>query len=244
MFCSNCREEMSAIAADGQKILHCKNCGSSFFEENGINRISTGTAEKLAFEKQGNFILDGEKPCPRDSTKLQLLKNLESVPSNVELFNCPVCRGVFTYPDSLLIFKKAQGAKIKYFKLWNMPLPSVRSVLIIVFVGIIAVSGYFNFQRSLAPLQAEDVVRNVNVSRSGRYVFLSFRTDSPYSSRIIFDNRTSQQKTEKVISLSPTRLHYFTTTDFTIGDEIFFQIILKDTRDNEIVTKEQKLEAN
>src|SRR4051794_29741987 len=40
MHCPNCSQIMISAIYDEQTVLHCRTCGSSFFEENGINHIS------------------------------------------------------------------------------------------------------------------------------------------------------------------------------------------------------------
>jgi hypothetical protein len=244
MFCSNCKEEMEKVNVDNQAVFHCKNCGASFFEENGINRISEATAQKLSFDKRGNFIFGAEHSCPKDTTVLSEITSDEAVPSTAHLYRCPVCQGIFVQADDLLIFKKAQNAKLQYFKLWNTPLPSVRAVLVAVFVGAISLGMFatYTLQHGNIPTQAENVVQNVHISTSGRYLFISFRTETQYSSSIVFSKKSTKQQTIRVISPFLTSLHHLTISDMPVTDNLYFQIILTDKSGKETRTNEQKLE--
>ena len=64
MSCPNCSQTMVSAVYDGQNVLHCRTCGSSFFEENGINHISLESAETLANDQQEAIIIGKPKICP------------------------------------------------------------------------------------------------------------------------------------------------------------------------------------
>ncbi len=247
MSCPNCHEELEKRVFGNQEVLHCKNCGGSFFNENGINRISISQARDLAFDKRGNFIFESDKTCPRDQLLLEILKNDEAIPPIVKLYRCPECKGVFVYPDHLVIFKQAQQVKLDYFKIWGITMPSIRSVVVISFVAVFsfsALAGYILLQQgSLAPTQAENVVKNIHATQSGRYVFVSFRTQAPYASRIIFVDKTANKQLEKMVNIAPTTIHYLTTTDLDTTHEITYQIIVTDKNGKDVKTKETKLEV-
>ncbi len=246
MPCPNCDDPMMPAVVDKQSILHCKNCGGTFFEENGINRITAEDAEKLADDKKTLLVVDNEKLCPKDHLLLSLVKGDEAIPQTVHLFKCAACKGIFVYPDDLIHFKRAQSAKVNYFKLWDIPLPSVRAVVIAsftIFVSLALFTTFLTYQRGTAtPTQAENVVKNLNISQSGRYIFISFRTQSPYQSRISFFDRTTSQEFTKTISDTPKTLHYLTTSDLDPNHEIYYRITLK-TSTQEFVAKEGKLEV-
>ncbi len=153
MFCPNCLKPMNLVVADNQNILHCPNCGGSFFEENGINRITVETAQKLAEDKTSDEVSGTEKKCPKDQTSLKPIftdyNRFQPIsapfPTDVTLLRCPKCQGIFAYPDDLIKFKQAQIAKIEYFKLWNIPLPSLKSVIILGATALIFVAGLVNY---------------------------------------------------------------------------------------------------
>src|SRR4030067_1508449 len=109
MFCPNCLEKMNDDVADGQMILHCQNCGGTFFLDNGINRISLLSAQKLAFDKKINEIFSHDKSCPKDQTMLKPIQSEENIPPNTTLLKCETCNGIFAFPNDLVIFTKAHA---------------------------------------------------------------------------------------------------------------------------------------
>lgn len=245
MLCPNCNQPINLVTVNNQSILHCGNCGGSFFEENVINRISLQTTQKLAEEKQTNEIFGVEKKCPKDGSILKPQTNQENIPADVTLLSCEKCRGIFVYPDDLIRFKQAQEAKINYFKLWQIPLPSLKAVLVISFSALFLatiVTQYNSFlnyfsQRS----QASDLIKKVYLSKSGHYLFISFKTETFFRSKIIFEDKTSKQKIEKMINNKPAIIHQLTTGDLNLDDEIYYQIILIDNKGTEIKTKLTRL---
>lgn len=248
MICPNCGEPMKEEIFDNQTVLHCINCGSSFFEENGINRISEKSAETIASEKKQSIVSAKEKFCPRDKTKLQPLEDKESIPSHIYLLSCKTCRGVFAYANDLRAFKRAQNVKIEYFKLWNIPLPSMRTVM--VFASLVLVAGSVlvtltSFTKTASQqIQASDLVKRVEVIRSGHYVLLNFQTTVLVQSQIIFQDKTSNTSVQKNISTSPSTFHSLTTGDINLDDEIFYSILLIDEKGKVTITEEKKLITN
>lgn len=223
---------MQLVTRNNNSILHCANCGGSFFEENTINRISISTADKLAEDKHTDEISGKDKHCPKDHTLLTSIEPEESIPQDVTLLKCSSCKGIFIYPDDLVRLKRAQTVKIDYFKLWSKPLPSLASVLVLSLTAIVSVSlfaGYLLFQRqSLAPTQAEGAIQSLNLSKDQRYLFISFRTSQDYSSEIILtDTSVDPPLTiRKTIQEKPAKLHYLVSTDVNLSHKIYYQIRL------------------
>lgn len=255
MSCPNCAQPMNLVTADNQNILHCANCGGSFFEENGINRISLDFAIKLSEDKTGNEVSGAEKKCPKDQSILKPVATNSNefqpistpIPSNVTLLQCLTCHGVFAYPDDLLNFKKAQNIKIDFLKAWGIPMSSLKAVLVLTFVMVVSSSliGFgFLQQKSISQTQAQDQLKKIFISSSGRYLFISFRTQTPFRSKIIFFDKTNQTELTKTIADKPTSLHYLTTTDLKLDHQITYQIILIDEKGREIKTEEKKLKMS
>ncbi len=253
MLCPNCHQPMNLVNADKQNILHCSNCGGSFFEENSINRITVETAQKLADDKKTDEIVGKEKKCPKDG---QVLKAIPSdfnqwqmattpLPPDITLLRCQKCAGIFAYPDDLINFKQAQSAKIEYFKSWGMPLPSLKSVVIFGLTGLFfltVIINYTFFQKGLAPTSARDLIKKVHLSRSGHYLFIFFKTETPFRSTIVFRDVTEKKTVTKIISPQPKNLHQLTTGDFNLDNEIYYQIILTDDKGKQIKTEEERLD--
>ncbi len=246
MSCPNCGQPMEAITLDQQPVFHCKNCGSSFFEENGINRISVKSARKLAADKKTNFVKGMEKLCPKDGNLFSSIQNDQLIPGGVDLLRCPACRGIFVYPDDLLRFKKAQKIKIEFFKFWGKPLPSLRTVLVFSFLAVVSLSLLASLstlsKRRLEQSQAGELITKINLSVSGRYLFVSFRTQIPLRSAIVFEDKTLGVKMQKSVSEKPGRLHYLTTGDVTLENEVYYQIILYDDQGRKTESESKRIE--
>src|SRR3989344_8767941 len=109
MLCPNCKEKLDSDVVDTQNILHCPACGGTFFAENGINRLSLQSSQKLAEDKKTLFVSNEDKICPNDQSLMTPLRSEENIPADVTLYHCKNCKGIFTFPNDLVIFKKAQA---------------------------------------------------------------------------------------------------------------------------------------
>lgn len=65
----------------------------------------------------------------------------DNIPDAVYVFMCPDGHGYFFPTGQLAAWKNAQSAKITYHKLWNIPLPSVASVLLTGFLVVVLTGG-------------------------------------------------------------------------------------------------------
>ena len=245
MICPNCEQSMNYINQDRQHILHCSNCGASFFEINSINQISQLTAQKLNEDKKTDEVLGHTKLCPKDKATLVSYEDAETIPQGVTLLKCPKCQGIFTYPDDLVNFKTAQIAKLKYFSTWHKALPSLKSILVLTFVSFVSVSiftGYILQQGNISQTQAQNLIKKVYISVTGQYVFVSFNTEIPMTSIIAFKNIDTGVVTTKTISEELKTFHHIATGDINPNDNIYYQIQLKDNKGNVIKTETKKLE--
>lgn len=236
---------MHFVSLDNQIIRHCGHCGASFFEENGINRITSESAEKLAADRQTAIIIGRQKLCPIDQAPLTQIEPQESIPQNITLFRCSKCRGVFSYAEDLVAFKKAQTVKVDYFQVWNKPLPSLKSVL--VFSFLIAFTAFTIFtgisaRKSITTTQAKDLIGKVNISTSNRYLFLTFTTSIPVKTEIKFTDKTTGVSFIQTISADFKTIHVLTTDKIKFKDENYYQIFLIDKKDKKMVTEEKKLQ--
>ena len=243
MNCPNCTLPLTSMARDDQEILHCKNCGGSFFEENGINRITIQTAQELHDDQQSDELSGKEKLCPKDATKLNVMSLNEAVPQHVILLQCAKCKGIFTYAEDLVSFKKAQQAKINYFAAWNIPLPALRSVAVLSFVAFFAAILFTNYLyvKPNVPTQAEEVVKRVYITNSGIYLFMSFETTKPVSASVLFRDTSTGKEVIKNINTEPQTSHQLTVSGIPFTSTITYQIIMKDTVGKEVKTEFKKL---
>ncbi len=247
MSCPNCGHPFTNAIYDNQLILHCKVCGASFFEVNGINRITIATAQKLAGVKQEEIIVGKQKQCPKDGDYFVSIAQDEIKPHDVTLLRCPTCKGIFIYPDDLLKFKSAQNAKISFFKSWDKPLPSIRTILVFSFIGLISFSiltrlGTFT-QKNIRQSQAHDLIKKINITASPdkHYVFFYFSTNVPVRSSIIINDATNGMLKTRTISSELKTLHTLTLGDLNLGHDLWYQITLTDESGNAVKLDKQKL---
>lgn len=242
MLCPNCSEQLETKVVSNQSVLHCSNCGGNFFQENSINRITASDAQELTKDSQSNLVMGSPKVCPRDSIFLHLLENEEAIPKNVNLFKCPKCSGIFAYPDDLLKFKKAQNIKIEFYKIWENPVPSLKAVLVLSLIAVISLTVFSNLSnRNIQTTQAEDLITNTSFSHEGRYLFVNFRTSTPFISSIVITDRTTNSAISTQINKISSDSHFATVTDLNPQHDLYYQIILSDGEGLEIKTEEKKL---
>lgn len=245
MLCPNCSETMKASYYDNQFVAHCLSCGASFFEENGINRITFDTALKLSEDKYRHYISPKEKLCPKDFSQLTPISNSQAVPSHIILFLCPTCAGVFVYPDDLVKFKKAQGAKIDYYKTWERPFVTLKSVLIVLFIVILSASAFLTIntfnQRALYKSEATDLFKTLIITKSGRYILLSFRTNTLFRTQIILIHTKTGKRIIKDVSLEPKTVHQVVLTNISEKETYSYRIVLTDRSGKTLETEPKRL---
>jgi Zn-finger nucleic acid-binding protein len=242
MLCPNCTESLQTVILNNQVVLHCSNCGGSFFEENAINRINAHDARTLSQNRKSDIVMGTPKICPHDNIFLHLIEHNEAVPQNVTLFKCPKCNGVFAYHDELIKFKKAQDVKISFFKIWENPLPSLKAVLLLSFIAVLSLTVFSNLKNpNLPTTKAEDIVQNVNFSLSEGYLVINFKTSSPVTSSIVIEDQTLGIKTTKDISPALSVLHYTVIKEVNPQDQLYYQLVLKDKKGVETVTEKKRI---
>ena len=245
MSCPNCNESMKGAYIDSQFVNHCSSCGCTFFEENSINRITYDSARSLSDDRYRHFITSQEKNCPLDFTPLTAVSNTEAIPSNVTLFVCSSCSGVLAYPEDLIKFKKAQGAKIEYYKTWAKPFASLRTILIVFFISVLGFSSYLVINtlqnRASYRSQAQDVFKTLSVIKSGHYILIGFRTNTPFKSEIILINDKDKKEITRTISSTPKKVHEIILTEVDNPDDYSYRIILTDASGTSIETDLKKL---
>ncbi len=108
----------------------------------------------------------------------------ENIPDNITVYSCADGHGYFFPAGQLATFKKAQKTKIEYHRLWNIPLPSVRSVLLTGLLVVILTGGfiaaYVGVQnRQTSSSQARELLTSVHayVTPKIHEVLISGKTD-------------------------------------------------------------------
>lgn len=183
MHCPNCHHILIKVQLDSVEVDHCNFCGSTLFDINEINRITLADARKLAEMKQSDVISGEEKLSPRDGSPLTRINN-DSIPQYVTILHSATTGEVFAFADDLINFKRAQKAKISYFKTWQIPLPALQSVLVygLILVATLSVAYMANtFQGPTShTTQATSLCINKNIIERTEGGFLVFcETKSP-----------------------------------------------------------------
>lgn len=245
MSCPNCGKRLKKVELDNQFILHCENCGSSFFEQNGINRISVKSARQLASDKKETIIKGEQLACPLDSSMMIPIQNEDAIPVDVVLLRCPSCYGLFAHPEDLLKFKRAQNVKIRFFKVWSKPLPSLQAVLVFGFIGFmiltVALSVANLENKRLSTTSAEDQISNIYAKQTADFIFFSFRTSQPYRSSVKFIDKKTGETVVRQASENFNTLHTLTIKELNTQDELFYQILLEDQHGDKVTTQETRL---
>lgn len=236
---------MSVVNFDNQIILHCATCGSSFFDKNGIRRISSSSARKLAEDAQDHYVLGNKKVCPRDHADLHEIINDPQLPKNTVLLECPTCQGVFAYPDDLLKYKGVrEPSPISTLSLKLLPAP--KTIFMLSFLAILSFAALLNFgalsRHFSTSSKADEMVRKVMVTTDNtkHYLFFDFFTEAPTTSKVRFIDKTANTEVMKIVSQQPQTIHHLATSDIDLSHQIFYQIYLGD---NTAPTAEKRLVA-
>lgn len=208
---------------------HCTECGGNFLEENQLNRLTMMDAMDLAHEKSDERDYQQIKLCPRDSLPLRLLRE-DSIPAFITIMRCDKCRGLYLSAKDLLTFKKAQKTKIAFYKTWQIPLPSLTTVLVYSFALTFAFATFTfmqNFyQKNAPPTQAESIVRNVHITTDQTATTIYFTTEKEYSSNLIF-YKDKKVVASVIVSAVPSQAHIAKITTLAPNKDITFKVQLR-----------------
>ncbi len=227
MLCPNCRQPLQQTTLDKQSVLHCTNCGCSFFEENGINRIRSATATLLAANKRVDEASGSEKLCPKDNIVLEAITNDKAIPDGVTLLRCPRCFGILAFPEDLAMFKNAQDTKLRSFKKAHRPLPALSAIIVLAFLAAASFSVVTSLDKKQASqVKATSIVKRVDVLQSGSTTIITFTTSQPVQSMVQVTDSELNKKLTRSVSSGLATTHIFTTglinTDHTIRFKIMF----------------------
>ncbi|MEI6532769.1 MAG: hypothetical protein WCO06_02945 [Candidatus Roizmanbacteria bacterium] len=241
--CSECKKEMEEIVYDGQKFLHCYSCGADFFPEKTINHVSLKTAQELALAHENVSHDDSLRLCPHDQTALILIENAESVPPEVQLFRCSMCKGVSISAQNFLIYKQSLTKKIEYFKAWNIPfLPQAVALFgIVLMVSISFTTGFPNFNSTSIPSQAQDQITNVSIRQQNEQLVVYFNTSNPMKSSLALFDANKNQIASYILRSEPSTSHILLKKIEKNQEYVYFQIIVSD-KGKTISTEIKKIE--
>lgn len=228
MLCPNCGQQMNVRNVDNEIVLHCSTCGSSFFDKNGINKITSSSARLLTEEAQGQYVLGNQKLCPKD--KSILLEKIDAtLPKNTILLECPSCEGIFAYPDDLLKYKGVKAAQPLASGAFKL-LPAPKSLFMLASFAVLSLAVLLNAGNFSSNTRASSIYGAIHMSKSGRYFSVQFTTQDPTTSTIIFYDGNGKDKHEThrfVIASKPVKVHQaLSITDFDSVKDKFYSIDL------------------
>jgi Zn-finger nucleic acid-binding protein len=171
----------------------------------------------------------GPPPVCPVCTKPLIRATGENIPDHVIVYTCPEGHGYFFPAGQLAAFKKAQTVKIEYHKLWNVPLSSVKSVLLSVLLVLVLtgglVTGFFALQsRQTTSSQAQGLLKSqrARITATSHSVLMSAQTqyDAVLTVHIpSFNNFVSE------LQSTDHRTHTITINNIPSGNYRYYYVI-------------------
>lgn len=131
-----------AVTVAGQTlaVTRCQSCGGVLAEGVLINKLDAAALTAWMQVEGVGQTVSGESKCPMDATRMERYRG-ESVPENLTVKRCGACGRWWFGGNTLVKYKQAQEAKVKYVRWWGngtgvagLVLPVV--VLILLLVGV------------------------------------------------------------------------------------------------------------
>lgn len=237
MLCPECNHPLRSITLKTHikpiAIDYCNVCAGIWVEHDAINFL---TEEDLAplltvLPKNPQHPTIYTNLCPKDRETLQIFRG-ENVPQNQTLFNCPKCRG-WWFPDKQLFeFKKAQNAKLNYFKTWNIPLSSIYAVILPIAVFVLLGAGLFAStylvgKPSDVRTRARDVIsKPLILHPTPEQIVISFTTEKATYSKIRYWLNPAET-TQVYVSSTPKTSHTIILRGLQQNREYLYQLIIE-----------------
>lgn len=224
----------------------CPFCGGIWFDHFEANQVPLPEIKKLASQTpELQKALDssfGESKCPHCLVPLVALRS-ESIPKHLNVFSCPQCRGNWFSQKNLLEFKVAQKAKVNYFKLWQIPLPSTFSVLLPVLImlalslTIPAVLINLKGGREEIRIKAgEVIIKPTVINLNPTTVIITWATTAPVTSEIKYWTQDLKPQT-RAVSQNFSTNHTVELKNLSPRMLYFYQLLLKDRQNHPILSE-------
>ena len=225
------------------EIDKCPFCAGIWFDHFEANQVPFSEIKRLVKEKPKTVPSGaiGQGKCPHCLVPLIPLDS-ESVPKYLNVFTCPQCRGNWFSQKNLLEFKVAQKAKVNYFKLWRLPLPSVFSALLPIFLlTVLALSIPVTLiglkekgrRKEIRIKASEVIIKPTTIVLNPTTVILTWATTTPVISEIKYWTKAMTPKT-LIVSPSPSANHTIELKNLLPSTLYFYQLILKDYQGRQI----------
>ncbi len=172
---------------------YCPNCGGVWSDAGETNFLQMKQIEPLISSLPNNPAPTNANyqllVCPKDRQILRIFKR-ESIPMYLNVLRCQTCGGIWFPQNNFAPFKKAQEAKINYFKLWNIPLPSIYAVLLPVLIFALLIGGLISTitnirQNQEVRIKASDAISQPLTIQPKNYeMLISFTTKETTATKI------------------------------------------------------------
>jgi hypothetical protein len=245
MTCSQCNYNFNLleISSKDGAILHieeCLNCGGHFLEGFQINNISFETARNIdSVIPKKHDLFSTEPKCHQCGQPMFSIKD-DTLPKTVTVFSCPNSHGSFFPQGQLLLFKKAQDAKINFSRLWGIPLKTIASIIIPLFVIFTSVTILPSVVKELNKNQenrvkASEILTTPLITPiSDTEILISFSTINTIPTNIVFTKGLNKTFT---VSDTPTKNHILSVIDLP-PQTTFKYIIVIDPKGKNVRTTE------
>ncbi len=246
MFCPSCNHQLLPISLRGktgtQVLDYCKICGGTWTDQGEVNFLGLHDLDPL-FALLGKIASDTSGQtlhCPKDRSILEIFRS-ESIPDDLTIFRCGDCDGTFFPSGTLTDFKKAQEAKVNYFKTWHIPLSSVYAVLLPLLLVLLIGGGLWATLISVekptdVSTKAEDVfsVPVVYQTKSDQWVIF-FTTKDPAVTKIRYWTTPMVIK-EVWVSRDPQLNHTVTLQNILPNQSYSYQMVKPNVSESTVYT--------
>lgn len=236
MLCPSCNHKLLPVSLKGKMgpvvLDYCQICGGVWSDQGEINFVELKNLSPL-FQLIPSIVRDSSQDrllCPRDKHVLQLFR-AESVPPDTSIFRCENCDGIFFPTATLPEFKKAQEAKVNYFKTWKIPLPSVYAVLLPLLLvlliggGLVATIGSFR-QDTEVRTQAKDAFsRPLVYFPSSSTAQIHFTTSKNAATKIRYWTDPNLPN-EAWVSVTQKTMHSITLVNLEVNQTYSYQLVM------------------
>ena len=237
LLCPNCNHQLTTkrvrTSSSGTiDIDTCEACGGVYFDRGEVNRIPREEAEKLVAEHNVSAAdtSKGTQHCPKCGSSLKRYWG-ESVPTDVYILRCPACHGAWFPKKDLVRFKEAQNAKIQFHKMWNIPLPSLSSVMLPISLFVLLTGSLWV---TLHEIQKNQELRSYALEmlatpseiqdKELRRTTIIFTTRKPARTELVFYYKKPTGKIVLPVSKQPVTTHIVTVPNLVSGTEYFYYI--------------------
>lgn len=211
MHCPDCGSVLITVTLGTEppiKLDVCSSCSGVWTDQGETNFFKVSDLANVALPGTPHRVpAPQDRYCPKDHTPLSRNKG-ENIPEDVVVFHCSSCGGNWFPTGQLKHFKEAQRVKLSFFKTWHIPISSPAAILLPVLllmiitgsivVTVISIQQQIQTESQAKSLVGKPVVRNISPTE----VFISFTTNAPVATSLIYWQATLQAPVRQKIAVS------------------------------------------